>query len=238
MIIGGVQSKVANEKGNLPFILSLMLRLRQYCDSPSLIPVDFLDQINNIRMGKTEWGQEMIDKLQLLLETADANNDECAICLETLQANTMVATECGHIFCRACVQAIVTKTCPLCRGKISAAKLMALQVKHEEGVGEEKFESPKIECIVRILKSTAPATKTVIFSQFTSMLRLIRERLGSEGIETDIYDGTMEKDKRSTCLTHFKKSPTANVLLMSLKCGGVGLNIVEASQVILVDPWW
>ena len=226
------------------FILTLMLRLRQYCDSPSLIPVDFLDQINKMKNG--EWDQELVAKIQQLLEAADANNDECMICLETLQTDTMVATECAHIFCRTCIEESYTtavKTCPACRAPISLSKLMALQIKPEElvvdecGVDEE-LRSPKIECIVRILTATLSTTKTVIFSQFTSMLRLIKERLALEGIETEVYDGTMEKDKRSIALANFKISNTANVMLMSLKCGGVGLNIVEASQIILVDPWW
>jgi SNF2 family DNA or RNA helicase len=90
--------------------------------------------------------------------------------------------------------------------------------------------------------------KTIIFSQFTSMLDLIEPHLRENNIKfgrcTSPYfapliidDGKMRKDARDAMLNAFRTTPMA-VLLVSLKSGSVGLNLTSASRVIMVDMWW
>jgi len=96
--------------------------------------------------------------------------------------------------------------------------------------------STKITHILDILKSES--RKTIIFSQFTSMLEQIAPFLKAENIPFEKYYGSMPNPKREASLHALRSDPSVMVLLCSLKCGALGLNLVAANRVILVDPWW
>ncbi|KIK70785.1 hypothetical protein GYMLUDRAFT_32838 [Collybiopsis luxurians FD-317 M1] len=80
--------------------------------------------------------------------------------------------------------------------------------------------------------------KTVVFSQWTSMLDKIEDALESAKIQYDRLDGTMKRDERSRAMDALKRDPKCEVLLVSLKAGGVGLNLTAAQRVYLMDPYW
>jgi DNA repair protein RAD5 len=104
--------------------------------------------------------------------------------------------------------------------------------------------SAKITALLSHLKSirrTAPYTKSVIFSQFTSFLDLIEPSLEKEGIPFLRFDGSMAQKQRAAVLTEFAETCGKNkgvVLLLSLRAGGVGLNLTMAERVFMMDPWW
>ena len=77
--------------------------------------------------------------------------------------------------------------------------------------------------------------RVLIFSQFTALLGLLKTELRQRKIEFCYLDG--KTTKRQEVVNEFKES-TFPVFLMSLKAGGVGLNLVEANYVFLLDPWW
>ena len=78
--------------------------------------------------------------------------------------------------------------------------------------------------------------KALIFSQFTSMLALVRERLDRKKIPHAYLDG--QTRDRNEAVRIFQESPDIPLFLISLKAGGVGLNLTAADYVILLDPWW
>ena len=78
--------------------------------------------------------------------------------------------------------------------------------------------------------------RVLVFSQFVSMLSLIRERLESEGTPYCYLDGATKN--RAEVVTRFQTDATIPVFLISLKAGGVGLNLTGADTVIHFDPWW
>ncbi|KAJ7786133.1 SNF2 family DNA-dependent ATPase [Mycena metata] len=80
--------------------------------------------------------------------------------------------------------------------------------------------------------------KTVVFSQWTSMLDKIEDALEAAGIKYDRLDGTMKRDDRTRAMDALKHDPACEVLLVSLKAGGVGLNLTAAQRVYLMDPYW
>ncbi|TFK77265.1 hypothetical protein BDN72DRAFT_807909 [Pluteus cervinus] len=80
--------------------------------------------------------------------------------------------------------------------------------------------------------------KTVVFSQWTSMLDKIEEALELAQIRYDRLDGTMKRDDRTRAMDALKYDPGCEVLLVSLKAGGVGLNLTAAQRVYLMDPYW
>jgi SNF2 family DNA or RNA helicase len=78
--------------------------------------------------------------------------------------------------------------------------------------------------------------RVLVFSQFVSMLTLLKERLGAEGIEYCYLDGSTVD--RGAVVERFQGKPEIPVFLISLKAGGVGLNLTGADTVIHFDPWW
>jgi SNF2 family DNA or RNA helicase len=98
--------------------------------------------------------------------------------------------------------------------------------------------STKIRHLLRILHKETPEHKTIVFSQFTSMLDLIEPHLKHARIEYVRYDGSMRPDAREASLNSLKTNPKTRVLLCSLKCGSLGLNLTAASRVVIVEPFW
>jgi SWI/SNF-related matrix-associated actin-dependent regulator of chromatin subfamily A3 len=82
--------------------------------------------------------------------------------------------------------------------------------------------------------------KAVVFSQFRTMLSLVEARLHAEGIPHVRVDGSVSSAQRTTRLDAFASAAAESprVAVVSLKACGVGLNLVAASQVHLLDPWW
>jgi superfamily II DNA or RNA helicase len=102
--------------------------------------------------------------------------------------------------------------------------------------GAEKAGSAKLERLMEMVAElVAEGRKIIIFSQFTSMLDLIRPRLEAEGIAHALLTG--DTRDREGAVAAFQDGP-APVFLVSLKAGGVGLNLTAADTVILYDPWW
>jgi hypothetical protein len=97
--------------------------------------------------------------------------------------------------------------------------------------------SAKLELLVEQLRPVLEeGHKALIFSQFTSLLGILRERLQEEGIAFEYLDGKT-KD-REACVARFQNDPALGVFLISLKAGGVGLNLTAADYVFILDPWW
>lgn len=97
--------------------------------------------------------------------------------------------------------------------------------------------SSKITELIKLLEKDSQR-KTIVFSQFTSMLNLIEPVFKSRGVKYTRYDGSMTSQKREQSLETLRNDPKCTVLLCSLKCGALGLNLTCASQVVLIDPWW
>ncbi len=80
--------------------------------------------------------------------------------------------------------------------------------------------------------------KALVFSQFTSMLQLIRAGLEEKGIPYLYLDGGVAAEARKRSVEQFQQEEGIRVFLISLKAGGVGLTLTAADYVYLVDPWW
>ena len=78
--------------------------------------------------------------------------------------------------------------------------------------------------------------KVLVFSQFTSFLAIVRERLEQERIVYEYLDG--QTRNRAAKVERFQTDPECPIFLISLKAGGLGLNLTAAEYVFLLDPWW
>lgn len=99
-------------------------------------------------------------------------------------------------------------------------------------------ESAKLELLLEVLpEAIKNGRRVLLFSQFTSMLKLIRERLDAVGIPSLYLDGETEAQERLHLAERFNQGQEP-VFLISLKAGGTGLNLTGADMVIHYDPWW
>ncbi len=78
--------------------------------------------------------------------------------------------------------------------------------------------------------------KALIFSQFTSLLAIVRRRLDDEALRYEYLDGATQD--REACVARFQNDPELRLFLISLRAGGLGLNLTAADYVFLLDPWW
>lgn len=101
-----------------------------------------------------------------------------------------------------------------------------------------KGESAKLDACLQLVESAVEGGhKLLLFSQFTTMLERIQEKFTERGISFYTITGETSKEKRLKLVNSFNEDQT-QVFLISLKAGGVGLNLTGADVVIHYDPWW
>lgn len=113
-----------------------------------------------------------------------------------------------------------------------------LYAPHRLMKGQPLITSSKIREIIKILHKEVTEHKFIVFSQFTSMLDLVEPYLRKEGFDFVRYDGGMKNDDREASLNSLRNDKKTRILLCSLKCGSLGLNLTAATRVIIVEPFW
>ena len=234
-------------------VLTLILRLRQACSHSLLCSVrpktdeEFKKDVEMVVAKLAYTSVASIDRLVNLEEDLKAARDgelECPICLDAFDAP--VVSECGHLFCNDCVNQMWTLNsssagCPLCRVTITAAAMTRIELNSDQKVipSPSSFQhSSKTRVVLDEIKQYSPEEKIVVFSQWTSMLDLVEVPLKKEKITFVRLDGTCSQSNRMKVLSQFSKDDSVRVMLISLKAGGVGLNLVSASRVLMLDCWW
>ncbi|KAK1829655.1 SNF2 family N-terminal domain-containing protein [Podospora conica] len=212
---------------NYANIFGLIMQMRQVANHPDLI-----------LKKNSEGGQNVL---------------VCNICDEP--AEDAIRSRCKHDFCRVCAKTYlntsVNPECPQCHIPLAIdleqpeMEQDEVNVKKSSIINRIKMEnwtsSSKIELLVHELhklRSDHASHKSIIFSQFTTMLQLIEWRLRRAGITTVMLDGSMSPAQRQASINHFMTNVDVECFLVSLKAGGVALNLTEASRVFIVDPWW
>ncbi|MCJ1251484.1 DNA repair protein rad16 [Trapelia coarctata] len=216
---------------NYANIFGLIMQMRQVANHPDLILKKHAQQGQNVLV--------------------------CSICDET--AEEPIRSRCHHEFCRKCVKDYVRSfdedkadpQCPRCHIELEVdfdqpdIEQDEDTVKKNSIINRIKMEdwtsSTKIEMLIYDLyklRSKKQTHKSIVFSQFTSMLQLVEWRLHRAGFSTVMLDGSMSPVQREKSIAYFMKNPEVEVFLVSLKAGGVALNLTEASRVFIIDPWW
>ncbi|MCH8045027.1 MAG: SNF2 helicase associated domain-containing protein [Planctomycetes bacterium] len=97
--------------------------------------------------------------------------------------------------------------------------------------------SPKLDVLLEQVREViAEGHKALVFSQFTSLLSIVRGHLDAENITYEYLDGRTHK--REDKVKRFQTDPDCPLFLISLKAGGHGLNLTAADYVFILDPWW
>ncbi|KAL8999285.1 MAG: hypothetical protein Q9169_001830 [Polycauliona sp. 2 TL-2023] len=215
---------------NYANIFGLIMQMRQVANHPDLI-----------LKKHAEGGQNVL---------------VCCICDET--AEEPIRSRCHHEFCRKCAKDYVrsfeqdaSPDCPRCHIPLAIdfdqpdIEQDEDHVKKSSIINRIKMDdwtsSTKIEMLVYDLyklRSQKQTHKSIVFSQFTSMLQLVEWRLRRAGFNTVMLDGSMSPAQRQKSIEYFMNNTHVEVFLVSLKAGGVALNLTEASRVFIIDPWW
>jgi non-specific serine/threonine protein kinase len=105
---------------------------------------------------------------------------------------------------------------------------------------EERFHnySIKLDELSREITENVGDHKVLVFSQFLGMLALIRKKLEEDNISYVYFDGSSTSREREEAIQEFQNNHECRVFLISLKAGGIGLNLTAADYVYIVDPWW
>jgi len=204
--------------------------------------------------AKVTFGAHVLEQIR-----SEASN-ECPICAEEPMVEQTV-TGCWHSACKKCLieyldhQATNDKMprCVQCREPITKQDLFEV-IRHDDDqddiTGKHRISlqrvgsndsSTKVMTLIkhlRALRKEHPRMKSVVFSQFTSFLSLIEPALKKANINFVRLDGTMSQKARAAVLSEFQDLTKFTIMLISLKAGGVGLNLTSASRVYMMDPWW
>ncbi|ODQ81514.1 hypothetical protein BABINDRAFT_159795 [Babjeviella inositovora NRRL Y-12698] len=249
-------------------ILVHILRLRQLCCHPLLVGTagDELEEIsvNPIELSEFQppthgaLSEQEVEATVAGFSTLDLSNTECSICTNSpVSLHETCVTPCGHTYCLECllchidfqVQRGNDAQCPMCRAAISKKALFRVRrnrLMNEFYLYDSKIISSKIKALLshlRALKDRQLGEQVIVFSQFSTYLDLIETALAYESDDYLVYkfDGRLSMQERQSILEKFQSKQSTGritVLLLSLKAGGVGLNLTNASRGFMMDPWW
>lgn len=174
-----------------------------------------------LRRTKKEVLDELPDKIeQKVVVTLDPYHQRAYAAMKKLIKEKIQVDEAN----RAALLAYLTKLRQIC-------------LVPERMVKQYKGRNSKLDYLMNLLEEIADQ-KVLIFSQFTTVLGEIRERLEEADISYSYLDGQTEAKQRVALVDAFNEDPNKRVFLISLKAGGTGLNLTSASTVIHFDPWW
>lgn len=227
--------------GNQSCILVFLARMRQLANDRRLVPADLIDRILKADMtdgqpaqpGSDESNsltQAQIEMLQERLGSAVDMYEDCPICMEAFtRENDPVITWCKHIFHRACIEQSIASnpSCPLDRYPlVRSTKLISLPVEvepqellHSEG----SIDGIKIDAIIEITRMVEASgdDKIIIFSNFTSLLKLVEKRLESENVPFVSFYGSHTKNQRDAALASFARPLPKSVNVARSASGGL-----------------
>jgi len=202
----------------------------------------------------------------LRVSTTNVLNDSSArtspICSSPIE-DRVRTRRCHHEFCRECLtdSLISSSRCPFDDGRCGKVLTEDDVVSAEAGAGGEggpgrdeldglggyddvslmpSTKTTLLRAQLAEWRANHAGDKIVLFSQFTTMLDIIERVLEREEPDTVFvrYDGSMSFDERQDALNLFRYEPECSLILISIKAGGVGLNLTHANLVVCVDLWW
>ncbi|XP_021745946.1 DNA repair protein RAD16-like [Chenopodium quinoa] len=234
--------KTGTLMNNYAHIFDLLTRLRQAVDHPYLVIYSRANSLRNESVAEEDSGEQA-----------------CGICHDPIEDLTV--TSCGHCFCRICLiefsSSLGQPSCPSC------SKPLTADFTSNSSIGDQRSKtsvngfksssimnrihlddfqtSTKIDALreeIRFMIERDGSAKGIVFSQFTSFLDLIMYSLKKSGITCVLLDGSMTITARDDAIKRFHEDSECRIFLISLKAGGVALNLTVASHVFLMDPWW
>lgn len=213
-------------------VLTLLLRLRQCCDS-----------FQNIKMKRLENTNSLSEATEVLkfYNTQCVIENECPICYEEVADH--IADPCGHKCCKGCWDLVKKDKCPMCRQDIISIDDINEKIITGISNTEKKeesliFQSSKIKKIKQLVNDILERNeKVVIVSQWVTMLKLIKKTLNMDKHSVTL-DGTVSIKNRHQYVSKFQNNSQCKICYISLMASAEGINLTAANNVILVDSWY
>ncbi|SGZ31931.1 BQ5605_C042g12047 [Microbotryum silenes-dioicae] len=204
---------------NYTSVLTLLLRMRQACSHPALVTGNKVDEAEAIDIN------------------VDPNK---ATAIGVIDDETGLANLLGGL-------SVETSTCAMCPRPSRSKDDGFCQKCHDDLAHYQNLKfSTKVRQTMRILEEIRkenPSRKTIVFSQtlvhqFTTMFDILEPFLKMAKLKYVRFDGRMNAVQKNEALKTIRTDPATTIILISIKCGSVGLNLTCCSRVVLLDLWW
>eukprot|EP01135_Chromosphaera_perkinsii_P009011 Nk52_evm29s1569 gene=Nk52_evmTU29s1569 len=184
---------------------------------------------------------------------------ECCICLEQVTdvENARILRKCKHFYCADCIDGVLRTNpkCPQCRSPFNEKDILTPndlegRLKDDDDGNENVDENtdfakdirkemaPKVKALIAALIALPIDEKALVFSNFRMYLHVIADELDKNAIKYVVIDGTVPLPQRKANVDAFRSDESIKVFLISMKAGGVGLNLTRANNVFIMDTWW
>ncbi|KAJ3255193.1 Eukaryotic initiation factor 4A-III [Boothiomyces macroporosus] len=231
---------------NYIMILKSILLMRQACLHPDLVKdAEFASNDDGLTDTSHQLTPDQALSLYKLLR--DSEEDTCIFCSSPLDGPAgNYATPCRHLICNNCSTTKFAKKrsegsksiinsqpvaeCPTCKIDINEQSLVEIPEN-----GSENFD---LDTVLKISKDRYP---TKLLALLEDLEHIRKEDIGplrEAGFKCVRLDGAMNRTQRSAAIEAFKNDPETTIFLISIKAGGVGLNLVAATRVYLLEPYW
>ncbi|KAI9505576.1 SNF2 family N-terminal domain-containing protein [Coemansia spiralis] len=202
---------------NYMHVLKIILRLRQLCTHPRLWSEDRWKEAH-VLATDSKTGEDVAPQLPSVYDDKDEPSDQN-------EELNRLCSECD------------TST------KLSALLTDIEKIRERQWITDPDFAVDQSHPTVRsrrmqLATSSIIREKCVVFSQWTTVLDFIEPLLEEKGIRFTRLDGQMTRNQRNNNLQTFRDDPQIEILLLSLRAGGVGLNLAYATHVFLLDAFW
>ncbi|EGU11306.1 DNA repair protein rad5 [Rhodotorula toruloides ATCC 204091] len=233
-------------------VLVRLLRMRQACNHPSLVTKNSIEDQRDAldptpqraRTTPTGSGEPSpsashADGLADLLDGMSLNT--CALCSAAASTN-------DSGYCKSCDRDMeryaslssstkIKRTLHILEG-IKRESYEAIEAEEQSEEDEQDSDDFELGIVEVPKKPKLGMKKTIIFSQFTSMFDILEPFLRKGGYRYVRFDGQLNAKEKEAALDAIRNNPNITVILVSIKCGAVGLNLTCCSRVVLLDLWW
>ncbi|KAE9982043.1 hypothetical protein EG327_005975 [Venturia inaequalis] len=212
-------------------------------------PISMLSSVSPLQ----DWSTVAQQASNVLAEFGDMVCHHCGIGIEASDSSAVrvdplhspFLSSCGRLTCWSCKKRLLkngadsvpcghTPSCPA-----APVASMGLDTACDSPPYHDSAPLPtKIAAVVSQLSTLDYSIKSVVFSYWTSTLDLIQQGLEREGIDCVRFDGQATLKQRNKAVQAFRSNPSIRVMLLSLSCGAVGLNLTVASRAYLIEPHW
>lgn len=215
-------------------IFKILLRLQQCVVDSKIISKETIEDVDSM--------QSIFDT-ENPLNTSEIPEDSCAICLDTLSAESACRTQCRHCFCMTCMQRVFNMTrdlcsCPICRAIVIPGTIQVPQDRMESPALEVQASS-KMEKLRAILSGDIRREKVIIFTHWKAEMEIIQRMCQSLDLVSDTIHGGVDMESRNAIVQRFQDElSTLQIVICQIQTAACGLNLTAARHVIFTSLDW
>jgi len=228
------ENLITNHKNIVESYSSKLTKLNPLSQEYHMLKKNYQDKINQSKF--------ILQTLNNLDKEKEDDDNECPICIDTIDDPAILS--CGHVFCYECITSFTTndKKCPLCKASIEnkIVKVESHKTKKEAKDELEEKYGAKTGYLIKLVRKLLlnKENKVIIFSQYDFMLKLVSDSLSSNGVSNSFVKGNVHQ--RTKAIDKFKGVRLGDdenrVIMLSLKNAASGTHLVEANNIIFIEP--